>query len=54
MNLTYEDTMDDVAEGWLGAVIGALFTLTRMTRSKSERTRAGWRGPLGLRERGDG
>jgi hypothetical protein len=54
MNLTYEDSMDDIAESWVGAVIGALFTLTRMPRSKSARTRAGWRGPLGLRRTGDG
>ena len=54
MNLTYEDTMDDIAEGWVGAVLGALFTLTRMPRSKSARERAGWRGPLGVRRTGNG
>lgn len=54
MNLTYEDTMDDIAESWVGAALGALFTLTRMPRSKSDRTRAGWRGPLGLRRTDDG
>lgn len=54
MNLTYEDSMDDIAESWVGAVLGALFTLTRMPRSKSDRTRAGWRGPLGLRRTDDG
>ena len=54
MNLTYEDTMDDIAESWVGAALGALFTLTRMPRSKSDRRRAGWRAPLGLRRTGDG
>jgi hypothetical protein len=54
MHLTYEDTMADIAESWLGAVVGALFTLTRMRRSKAARTRSGWRGPLGLRETGNG
>jgi len=54
MNLTYEDTMDDIAESWVGAALGALFTLTRMPRSKSDRRRAGWRGPLGLRRTDDG
>jgi hypothetical protein len=54
MNLTYEDSMDDIAESWVGAVLGALFTLTRMPRSKSDRTRAGWRGPLGLRRTDNG
>jgi hypothetical protein len=54
MNLTYEDTMDDIAESWVGAALGALFTLTRMPRSKSDRRRAGWRGSLGLRRTDDG
>jgi hypothetical protein len=54
MNLTYEDSMDDLAESWVGAMLGALFTLTRMPRSRSDRTRAGWREPLGLRRTGDG
>jgi hypothetical protein len=54
MNLTYEDSMDDIAESWIGAVLGALFTLTRTPRSKAARTRAGWRQPLGLRETRDG
>ena len=54
MNLTYEDSMDDLAESWVGAVLGALFTLTRMSRSKSDRTQAGWRGPLGMRKPSDG
>jgi hypothetical protein len=54
MNLTYEDTMDDIAESWVGAALGALFTLTRMPRSKSDRRRAGWRSSLGLRRTDDG
>jgi hypothetical protein len=53
LDLTYEDTMDDIAETWVGAVLGAIFTLTRMPRSKADRTRAGWRGPLGIRSRGN-
>jgi hypothetical protein len=51
MDLTYEDTMADLAEGFAGAVLGALFTLTRVPRSRSERDRGGWQEPLGLRER---
>lgn len=54
MNLTYEDSMDDIAESWVGAVLGALFTLTRMPRSKSDRVQAGWHGPLGVRRTKDG
>jgi hypothetical protein len=53
MNLTYEDSMEDIAESWVGAVLGALFTLTRMPRSKSGRRRAGWREPLGVRRTSD-
>jgi hypothetical protein len=49
MDLTYEDTMADIAEGFVGAAIGALFTLTRVPRARAERDRSGWRGPLGLR-----
>jgi len=51
MDLTYDDTMADLAEGMLGAVLGAVFTLTRVPRSRAERDRHGWRGPLGLRNR---
>lgn len=53
LDLTYEDTMDDIAETWVGAVLGALFTLTRVPRSREDRTRAGWRGPLGIRSSGN-
>jgi len=49
MNLTYDDTMADIAEGFVGAVLGALFTLTQVPRGRAERKRSGWRGPLGLR-----
>lgn len=51
MDLTYDDTMADLAEGVLGALLGALFTMTRVPPSRAERDRHGWRGPLGLRER---
>ena len=52
MDLTYDDTMADLAEGFVGAVLGGLFTLTRVPRSRAARDRHGWRGPLGLtRER---
>ena len=49
MDLTYDDTMADLAEGFLGAAVGALFTLGRVPRAKGERNRRGWREPLGLR-----
>ena len=49
MDLTYDDTMADLAEGFLGAALGALFTLGRVPRSRTQRKRRGWRGPLGLR-----
>lgn len=47
MNLTYEDTMEDIIGGFLGAGAGALFALTRTPRGREERTRQGWRAPLG-------
>src|SRR3954454_15749363 len=50
MDLTYDDTMADLAEGFLGAALGALFTLTRVPRARSARNRSGWRAPLGLRD----
>jgi len=49
MDLTYDDTMADLAEGFLGAALGALFTWTRVPRAKTARKRSGWREPLGLR-----
>ena len=42
MNLTYDDTMADLAESTLGAMVGGLITWLRMPRSKTERRR-GWR-----------
>src|SRR3954447_4679023 len=50
MDLTYDDTMADLAEGFLGAGLGALFTLTRVPRDRADRNRRGWREPLGLRD----
>ena len=50
LDLTYEDTMADLAEGVVGAVLGAAFTLTRVPAQRTARDRSGWRGPLGLRE----
>ena len=47
MNLTYEDTMDDIIEGFVGAAIGGAYTLTRTPRAWSERRRKGWRSALG-------
>jgi hypothetical protein len=47
MNLTYDDTMADLAEGFVGAALGGLFTLTRTPRSKTARRVRGWRGILG-------
>jgi hypothetical protein len=50
MDLTYEDTMADLAESALGAVVGGLVTWPRMPRDRAERRRgwrhavAGWRG----------
>ena len=47
MNLSYADTMDDLIESTLGAVVGGLYTLTRVPRSREARKRVGWRSPLG-------
>ena len=47
MDLTYEDTMDDIVGTWIGAIIGALFVLARAPRSKTTRERRGWRAMLG-------
>ena len=49
MDLTYDDTMADLAEGFVGAALGALFTLSRVPRARTARKRRGWRGTLGLR-----
>jgi hypothetical protein len=47
MDLTYEDTMDDIIGTWIGAVAGALFILARAPRRKSTREQRGWRALLG-------
>ena len=47
MDLTYEDTMDDIVGTWIGAVVGALYILTRAPRQKTTRERRGWRAILG-------
>jgi len=47
MDLTYEDTMDDIIGTWIGAVAGALYVLWRTPQRKSARERRGWRAILG-------
>jgi hypothetical protein len=47
MDLTYEDTMDDIIGTWIGAVVGALFVLTRPPRRTSRHGSPGWRALLG-------
>jgi hypothetical protein len=47
MDLTYEDTMEDIIGTWIGAVVGAAYILTRTPRPKSVRVRHGWRAILG-------
>jgi hypothetical protein len=47
MGLTYADTMEDLIDSTLGAIVGGLFTLTRVPRSREARKRVGWRSPLG-------
>ncbi|MBA2718596.1 MAG: hypothetical protein H0U52_05020 [Chloroflexi bacterium] len=42
MNLTYDDTMADLTESTLGALVGGLVTWLRMPRSKAQRQH-GWR-----------
>lgn len=42
MDLTYEDTMADIAESAAGAIVGGLVTWLRMPRDPAERRR-GWR-----------
>jgi hypothetical protein len=46
MDLTYEDTIADLAESALGAVVGGLVTWARMPRERADRRR-GWRHALG-------
>jgi hypothetical protein len=53
MDLSYEDTMADLAESALGAVVGGLLTWMRMPRDRAERRR-GWRHALaGWRRAGE-
>lgn len=47
MDLTYEDTMEDMIGTWIGAVVGALYVLTRTPKRRSTRERRGWRAILG-------
>jgi hypothetical protein len=47
MDLSYGDTMEDIIDSTLGAIVGGLFTLTRVPRSREARKRVGWRSPLG-------
>ena len=47
MDLTYEDTMDDIIGTWIGAVAGALFVVTRTPRRRTTREQRGWRALLG-------
>jgi hypothetical protein len=47
MDLGYKDTMEDIIDSTLGAIVGGLFTLTRVPHSREDRKRAGWRSPLG-------
>ena len=47
MNLSYTDTMEDIIDSTLGAIVGGLFTLTRVPHSREARKRVGWRSPLG-------
>lgn len=53
MDLTYDDTMADLAESSAGAILGGLVTWLRMPRDPAERRR-GWRHALsGWREAGE-
>jgi hypothetical protein len=47
MDLSYRDTMEDLIDSTLGAIVGGLFTLTRVPHSREARKRVGWRSPLG-------
>ena len=53
MNLSYDDTMVDLAASTLGAIVGGLVTWLRMPRARDERRR-GWRHAMsGWRESGE-
>ncbi len=47
MDLTYEDTMFDMLEGFVGAGLGAAWVLLRLPQSRGGRRRTGWRASLG-------
>ena len=47
MDLTYEDTMDDIVGTWIGALLGAIFVMTRTRPQRDARGRLGWRAALG-------
>ena len=54
MNLTYEDTIADIIESSIGAIVGAIAVWLRMPRAKSERRRGGWRHAVaGWRQTGE-
>jgi hypothetical protein len=53
MDLTYEDTMADLAESFAGAIVGGVATWLRMPRDRADRRR-GWRHAVGgWRDRGE-
>ena len=53
MDLTYDDTIADLAETALGAIVGGLVTMLRMPPERAERRR-GWRHAIGgWREAGE-
>jgi hypothetical protein len=53
MNLSYDDTMVDLAASSLGAIVGGVVTWLRMPRAKRERRR-GWRHAVsGWRDAGE-
>jgi len=53
MGLTYQDTIADLANSTLGAIVGGIVTWLRMPRDKAERSR-GWRHAVGgWRETGE-
>lgn len=47
MDLTYEDTMDDIIGTWIGAIVGALYVVTRVPQRRLMPERRGWRAILG-------
>jgi hypothetical protein len=54
MGLTYQDTIADIANSSLGAILGGVVTWLRMPRDPVERRRGGWRHAVaGWREAGE-